>query len=155
MRRFLAGFLTGIGITCALLVALGHVLDVEDPSAGKSRIRRIAAMARTVSALDVELLVGQSSHEVVLKRSIAEADGRHHVVAFSVGRAGAGADPLRRASPVARIAPQDTRIAAALSAARLQSSDLFGCFVDLNLGDGAPGACRRRLGRRAGRRGGR
>jgi len=31
MRRFLAGFLTGIGITCALLVALGHLLDVEDP----------------------------------------------------------------------------------------------------------------------------
>ena len=31
MRRFLAGFLAGIAVTCASLVGIGHVLDVEDP----------------------------------------------------------------------------------------------------------------------------
>jgi len=31
MRRFLAGLVAGIAITCTSLVAIGHVLDVEDP----------------------------------------------------------------------------------------------------------------------------
>lgn len=30
MRRFLAGFLTGIAATCVCLALIGHVLDVED-----------------------------------------------------------------------------------------------------------------------------
>lgn len=30
MRRFLAGFLTGIAATCACLALIGHLLDVED-----------------------------------------------------------------------------------------------------------------------------
>ena len=31
MRRFLSGFLAGIAATAVFLVAIGHVLDVEDP----------------------------------------------------------------------------------------------------------------------------
>jgi hypothetical protein len=31
MRRFLGGVLTGIVVTCAFFVGIGHVLDVEDP----------------------------------------------------------------------------------------------------------------------------
>jgi hypothetical protein len=30
MHRFLAGLIAGIAITCTSLVAIGHVLDVED-----------------------------------------------------------------------------------------------------------------------------
>jgi len=31
VRRFVAGFFTGIAVSCVLLVLVGHVLDVEDP----------------------------------------------------------------------------------------------------------------------------
>ncbi|MDQ6858848.1 MAG: YdcF family protein [Chloroflexota bacterium] len=31
MRRFLGGFLAGVAVTCAVLVGIGHTLDVEDP----------------------------------------------------------------------------------------------------------------------------
>src|SRR5260221_9236557 len=31
MRRFLAGFLAGIAATAVFLVAIGHVMDIEDP----------------------------------------------------------------------------------------------------------------------------
>src|SRR5438105_11090121 len=31
MGRFLAGFLAGIAVTCVFLVAIGHLLDIEDP----------------------------------------------------------------------------------------------------------------------------
>lgn len=31
MRRFMGGFLAGIAVTCAVLVGIGHTLDVEDP----------------------------------------------------------------------------------------------------------------------------
>jgi uncharacterized SAM-binding protein YcdF (DUF218 family) len=31
VRRFVAGFLTGLAVACALFALVGHVLDVEDP----------------------------------------------------------------------------------------------------------------------------
>src|SRR5260221_6222107 len=59
MRRLLAGFLagviTGIAVTCAILVAVGHVLDVEDPLKRADAIVALSGDtgARTVTAVDL------------------------------------------------------------------------------------------------------
>jgi uncharacterized SAM-binding protein YcdF (DUF218 family) len=53
MRRFVAGFLSGIAATCLLLVAIGHVLDVEDPLAPADAIVALSGDtgARTATAV--------------------------------------------------------------------------------------------------------
>lgn len=59
MRRLLAGFLsgllTGIALTCAALVGIGHLLDVEDPLAHADTIVALSGDtgARTVTAVDL------------------------------------------------------------------------------------------------------
>jgi uncharacterized SAM-binding protein YcdF (DUF218 family) len=59
MRRLLAGFvsgfITGIALTCAFLVGIGHVLDVEDPLAHADAIVALSGDtgARTLTAVDL------------------------------------------------------------------------------------------------------
>ena len=55
MRRFLSGFLTGIAVTCALLAAIGHILDVEDPLRPADTIVALSGDtgARTETAVDL------------------------------------------------------------------------------------------------------
>ncbi|MHB8630879.1 MAG: YdcF family protein [Candidatus Limnocylindria bacterium] len=55
MRRFLAGFLTGIALTCALFAGIGHVLDVEDPLKPADAIVALSGDtgARTRTAVDL------------------------------------------------------------------------------------------------------
>ena len=59
MRRLLAGFasgfITGIAVTCAILVAIGHVLDVEDPLRKADVIVALSGDtgARTETAVDL------------------------------------------------------------------------------------------------------
>lgn len=59
MRRLLAGFLsgliTGTALTCAALVGIGHVLDVEDPLAKADAIVALSGDtgARTLTAVDL------------------------------------------------------------------------------------------------------
>ncbi|HEV2250240.1 MAG TPA: YdcF family protein [Candidatus Limnocylindria bacterium] len=55
MRRFLAGFLTGVAVTCASFVGIGHVLDVEDPLAPADAIVALSGDtgARTLTAVDL------------------------------------------------------------------------------------------------------
>jgi uncharacterized SAM-binding protein YcdF (DUF218 family) len=55
MRRFLFGVLTGIAVTCALLVGIGHVLDVEDPLKPADVIVALSGDtgARTETAVDL------------------------------------------------------------------------------------------------------
>jgi len=55
MRRFLAGLITGIAITCTLLVGIGHVLDVEDPLKPADVIVALSGDtgARTETAVDL------------------------------------------------------------------------------------------------------
>ena len=55
MRRFLTGFVTGIGITCALLVGIGHLLDMEDPLRPADAIVALSGDTgpRTATAVDL------------------------------------------------------------------------------------------------------
>ena len=55
MRRFFTGFITGIAVTCALLVLIGHLLDVEDPLRHADVIVALSGDtgARTVTAVDL------------------------------------------------------------------------------------------------------
>ncbi|HEY8732706.1 MAG TPA: YdcF family protein [Candidatus Limnocylindria bacterium] len=55
MRRFLAGLLTGIAVTCFFPVAIGHVLDVEDPLVRADAIVALSGDtgARTETAVDL------------------------------------------------------------------------------------------------------
>ena len=55
MRRFLSGVLTGIAVTCALLVGIGQVLDVEDPLKPADVIVALSGDtgARTETAVDL------------------------------------------------------------------------------------------------------
>ena len=59
MRRlvagFVSGFITGIAVTCAVLVAIGHVLDVEDPLKKADAIVALSGDtgARTATAVDL------------------------------------------------------------------------------------------------------
>lgn len=55
MRRFLSGLLTGIAITCAFLIGIGHVLDVEDPLTPADVIVALSGDtgARTETAVDL------------------------------------------------------------------------------------------------------
>jgi uncharacterized SAM-binding protein YcdF (DUF218 family) len=55
MRRFLAGLVAGIAITCTSLVAIGHVLDVEDPLMPADVIVALSGDtgARTETAVDL------------------------------------------------------------------------------------------------------
>src|SRR4030088_2067448 len=55
MRRFLAGFVTGIAVTCAFFVGIGHVLDVEDPLRPADVIVALSGDtgARTETAVDL------------------------------------------------------------------------------------------------------
>ena len=59
MRRFVAGFITGIATMCvflvALLAAIGHVLDLEDPLAPADAIVALSGDtgARTETAVDL------------------------------------------------------------------------------------------------------
>jgi uncharacterized SAM-binding protein YcdF (DUF218 family) len=55
MRRFLAGFATGIAVTCVFLAGIGHVLDVEDPLRPADVIVALSGDtgARTETAVDL------------------------------------------------------------------------------------------------------
>ncbi|MEA2662387.1 MAG: hypothetical protein QOH08_1959 [Chloroflexota bacterium] len=55
MRRFLGGFLTGVAVTCAFLIGIGHVLDVEDPLTPADVIVALSGDtgARTETAVDL------------------------------------------------------------------------------------------------------
>ena len=55
MGRFLAGFLAGIAVTCALFVVIGHLLDVEDPLVAADVIVALSGDtgARTETAVDL------------------------------------------------------------------------------------------------------
>jgi uncharacterized SAM-binding protein YcdF (DUF218 family) len=55
MRRFLAGFLTGIAVTCVCLAGIGHFLDVEDPLRPADVIVALSGDtgARTETAVDL------------------------------------------------------------------------------------------------------
>lgn len=55
MRRFLAGLLTGIAVTCAFFVGIGHILDVEDPLVPADVIVALSGDtgARTETAVDL------------------------------------------------------------------------------------------------------
>jgi len=55
MRRFLAGLFTGVVITCAFFVGIGHLLDVEDPLARADAIVALSGDtgARTETAVDL------------------------------------------------------------------------------------------------------
>jgi hypothetical protein len=54
MRRFPAGLVTGIAITCTFLVVIGHVLDVEAPLRPADVIVALSGDtgARTETAID-------------------------------------------------------------------------------------------------------
>jgi uncharacterized SAM-binding protein YcdF (DUF218 family) len=55
MRRFLAGFVTGIAVTCAFFAGIGHVLAVEDPLGPADVIVALSGDtgARTETAVDL------------------------------------------------------------------------------------------------------
>ena len=55
MRRFFAGLITGIALTCAFLVVVGHVLDLEDPLKPADAIVALSGDtgARTETAVDL------------------------------------------------------------------------------------------------------
>jgi uncharacterized SAM-binding protein YcdF (DUF218 family) len=55
MRRFLAGCVTGIAVTCVLLAGIGHILDVEDPLTPADAIVALSGDtgARTETAVDL------------------------------------------------------------------------------------------------------
>jgi len=55
MGRFLAGLLTGIVVVCAILLGIGHVLDVEDPLVRSDVIVALSGDtgARTETAVDL------------------------------------------------------------------------------------------------------
>jgi uncharacterized SAM-binding protein YcdF (DUF218 family) len=55
MRRFLAGFATGIAVTCVFLAVIGHLLDLEDPLKPSDAIIALSGDtgARTETAVDL------------------------------------------------------------------------------------------------------